>query len=148
MDERIKEHLKYLNKYYLLLLNAEKIKHDVFIQDDVLQASSERFLQLAIESCLNIGNRLISLYQFERPVKTPETYADIFKELKSLGVVDDEFADRLIKMARFRNRLVHLYWEIDKEAVYKFVQEDVEDFKSFQKSVVDYLNKNKLVNSE
>ena len=148
MDERIKEHLKYLNKYYLLLLDAGKIQHDVFIQDDVLQASSERFLQLAIESCLNIGNRLISLYQFEKPVKTPETYADIFKELKSLGVVDDEFSDHLMKMARFRNRLVHLYWEIDKEAVYEFVQKDLNDFKRFQKDVVAFLNKNKLPDLE
>ena len=144
MDERIKEHLKYLNKYYLLLLNARKIQHDVFIQDDVLQASSERFLQLAIESCLNMGNRLISLYQFEKPVKTPETYADIFKELNTLGVVDDEFSSSLIKMARFRNRLVHLYWEINKEDIYSFVQENLEDFKLFERKVVDFLNKNEL----
>ena len=144
MDERIKEHLKYLNKYYLLLLDAGKIQHDVFIQDDVLQASSERFLQLAIESCLNIGNRLISLYQFEKPVKTPETYADIFIELNALGVVDDQFSGSLIKMARFRNRLVHLYWEINKEDIYRFVQENLEDFKLFEKKVVDFLNKNEL----
>ncbi len=28
MDERIKEHLKHLNKYYLLLLEAQKTPHD------------------------------------------------------------------------------------------------------------------------
>lgn len=144
MDERIKEHLKYLNKYYLLLLEIAKTPHDVFGRDEVLQAGSERFLQLAIESCLNIGNRLLSLHQFETPVKTPETYADIFKELRNLGVVDDAFADRLMKMARFRNRLVHLYWEIDKEAVYKFIQEDLEDFKKFREDVVAFLNRNSL----
>ena len=144
MDERIKEHLKYLNQYYLLLLDAKKIKHDEFIQDRVIQASSERFLQLAIESCLNVGNRVISLCQFEKAVKTPETYADIFRELNSLGVVDNEFANRLIKMAGFRNRLVHLYWEVDKEAVYKFIQEDLEDFRLFREKVVGFVNKNKL----
>jgi hypothetical protein len=30
MDERIKEHLKYLNKYYLLLLDARKLPYDEF----------------------------------------------------------------------------------------------------------------------
>lgn len=144
IDERIKEHLKYLNRYYLLLLETKKIAYDKFINDSVYLASSERFLQLAIESCLNVGNRLVSLYQFEKPIKTPETYADIFKEMKNIDVVDSEFANRLIKMAKFRNRLVHLYWEIDKESVYQFIQNDIEDFQLFQKKVVDFLNKNKL----
>ena len=144
IDERIKEHLKYLNRYYLLLLETKKIAYDKFINDAVYLASSERFLQLAIESCLNVGNRLVSLYQFEKPIKTPETYADIFKEMKNIDVVDSEFANRLIKMAKFRNRLVHLYWEIDKESVYQFIQNDIEDFQLFQKKVVDFLNKNKL----
>ena len=78
MDDRIKDHLKRLNKYYLRLSDARKLEKEVFIQEDLYQASSERYLQMAIESCLNIGNRLISLYQFKKPVDTPETYADIF----------------------------------------------------------------------
>jgi len=57
------------------------------------------------ETCLNIGNRLISLYQFQRPISTPETYADIFREIQKLGVVDHEFETSLIKKASFRNRL-------------------------------------------
>ena len=102
---------------------------------------------MAIESCLNIGNRLLSLYQFSKPVTTPDTYADIFKEMNRLGVVDDDFLQRLIKMAGFRNRLVHLYWDIDKETVYGFLQNNLDDFKLFQRNVVAYLNQNKLANA-
>ena len=68
MDDRIKEHLKSLNKYYLRLSDTRKLGKEIFIQEDLYQASSERYLQMAIESCLNIGNRLISLYQFKKPV--------------------------------------------------------------------------------
>ncbi len=50
MDDRVREHLKYLNKYYLLLRKAKEVTYEVFIEDEVLQGSSERFLQLAIES--------------------------------------------------------------------------------------------------
>ena len=99
---------------------------------------------MAIESCLNIGNRLISLYQFHRPIIAPETYADIFREIQKLGVVDQEFETSLIKMARFRNRLVHLYWEIDIEAIYGIIHENLEDFKTFEQVVVEFLNKNRL----
>lgn len=143
MDERIKDHLKYLNKYYLLLLKARETPRDTFMKDQLLQGSSERFLQLAIESCLNVGNRLISLYQFERPVSTPETYADIFREMESLGIIDSAFCERLVKMAKFRNRLVHLYWDIDEEQVFQFLQENLEDFMIFREKVIEYLSRQK-----
>jgi uncharacterized protein YutE (UPF0331/DUF86 family) len=148
MDERIKEHLKHLNKYYLLLLDAKKISYEEFARDPIRQGSVERFLQLAIESCLNIGNRLISLYQFQKPVSTPETYADIFREMQRLGVIEDEFSERLVNMAKFRNRLVHLYWELDLETMYQFLQSNLNDFKRFQKCVIDFMNVNKLEPSE
>jgi len=144
MDDRIKEHLKRLNKYYLTLLEIQKLEKETFIQEDLYRASSERYLQIAIESCLNIGNRLISLYQFKKPVDTPETYADIFIGMKKLGVIDDDFGQRLVKMAKFRNRLVHMYWEIDAETLYRFINNDLEDFKLFEQNVVEYLNKNPL----
>ena len=139
MDSKIKDHLQYLNRYYLLLRDARKIPREQFLRDDIVQASSERFLQLAIESCLNIGNRLISLHQFEKPIQPPETYADIFKSLEHLGVVDKAFSERLIQMAKFRNRLVHLYWDLDKEAEFRFIQDNIEDFKLFQDQVVAFL---------
>lgn len=141
MDERIKEHLKYLNRYYLLLLDSQKMPYEDFIHDEIRQASVERFFQLAIESCLNIGNRLLSLFQFEIPVETPETYADIFKGMEKLGIVDEKFTERLVRMAKFRNVLVHLYWEIDRKEIYRMLQKNLEDFVLFQRCVVDFLKK-------
>lgn len=139
MDERIKEHLKLLNKYYLLLADVTKMPYKDFEKDAILQGSSERFLQLAIESCLNIGNRLISLEQFRKPTDTPETYADIFVQLKKIGLIDSSFCDRLVKMAKFRNRLVHLYWEVDKKTVYEIIRDNIGDFKVFEQKVVKFL---------
>lgn len=78
MDERIKEHLKRLNQYYLQLVKIRQISYEDFISNDMNRAAAERILQTAIESCLNVGNRLISLLQFEEPVRTPESYTEIF----------------------------------------------------------------------
>ena len=147
MDERIKEHLKYLNKYYLLLQESRKVPYDEFIDSPIHLGSTERFFHLAIESCLNIGNRLIALYQFSMPVQAPDTYADIFKEMNRLGVVDSSFLQRLLQMAKFRNRLVHLYWKIDQDTIYDFLQNNLDDFKLFQQKVVDFLKKNRLSES-
>jgi len=148
MDERIKEHLKLLNKYYLLLVDVQKVDRKKYLEDFIIRGSTERFLQLAIESCLNIGNRLLSLYQFEKPVKSPETYADIFVEMRNLGAIDFEFSKRLEQMAKFRNRLVHIYWDLDPEKVYQFVRENLDDFKLFEQKVVKFLNKHKIQDND
>jgi len=139
VDERIKEHLKLLNKYYLLLADVRKKKYKDFERDAILRGSAERFLQLSIESCLNIGNRLISLEQFNKPTDTPETYADIFIQLRNIGVIDSSYCDQFVKMAKFRNRLVHLYWEIDKKTVYEIIRDNLEDFKHFEQQVINFI---------
>lgn len=144
MDERIKDHLMFLNRYYLLLADARRMSPDEFLKDRIRQASTERFLHLTIESCLNIGNRILALYQFTKPIRTPVTYADIFRELEQLGVVDRDFASRLMEMARFRNRLVHLYWELEPETVYDILQKRLEDFVAFRDKVTDFLNAHPL----
>jgi uncharacterized protein YutE (UPF0331/DUF86 family) len=145
MDERIKDHLEYLNRYYLILKELQVKSLDDFLNDVIIRTSAERCLQLAIESCLNIGNRLIALCQFKKPVKVPENYADIFYELTKLGVIDHDFCEKLVQMAKFRNRLVHIYWDIDNEQVYKFVKNNLEDFKLFQEKIVEYLNENDVM---
>lgn len=144
VDERIREYLKHLNKYYLLLKDIRDVDYKRFEKDPILRGSSERFLQLAIESCLNIGNRLISLYQFERPIDTPETYADIIIQMKNLGVIDSPFCDRLIRMTKFRNRLVHLYWDIDPQTLYRIIKDDIEDFKRYQENIIAFLKTHEL----
>jgi len=138
VDERIRDHLQRLNRYSLLLGRIREISFEKFQNDEMLQASAERFLQLAIESCLNVGNRIISLQQFEKPIKPPETYADIFIGMESLGVIDKALRERLVQMARFRNMLVHVYWELDKRMVYEIIQQNLQDFRIFQDKVVDY----------
>jgi uncharacterized protein YutE (UPF0331/DUF86 family) len=42
-------------------------------------------------------------------------------------------------MAKFRNCLVHLYWEIDKKKVYEIIRDNLEDFKLFEQNVVKFL---------
>ncbi len=139
MDERIKEHLQRLHRYLLILGDVRNVPPDKFKEDYVTQAASERYLQLAIESCLNIGNRILALAQMEKPITPPETYADIFKQLGQLGVwKDPELTNRLIQMAKFRNRLVHLYWDINEETVYRILHENLSDLEQFKQAVIEY----------
>ena len=39
-------------------------------------------------------------------------------------------------MARLRNRLVHLYWEVDDEILYEILTSELDDFDRFKASVI------------
>ena len=63
------------------------------------------------------------------------------KALYHLGVVNEAFSKRLVGMAKFRNRLVHAYWDLDAGTVYQILQSCPVDFELFQENTIDFLNK-------
>ena len=63
--------------------------------------------------------------------QVPEDYAECFMILGQARLIPEELALNLSKMARFRNRLVHLYWDIDYGHVYEIICNDLEDLRDF-----------------
>lgn len=139
MDERILEHLKLLNQYLLYLRTLAEADQDTFRNDFKIRGSAERYLQLAIESCINVGNRILSIIQFKKPVRTPETYGDIFEELGKIGAIPCGFVQTMLQMVKFRNRLVHIYWNVDTEQLYGILKGGLGDIEKFKDSIVSYL---------
>ncbi len=44
-------------------------------------------------------------------------------------------------MVKFRNRVVHLYQEVNDRIVYEILQSDLEDFRKFVQQILAYLDK-------
>jgi uncharacterized protein YutE (UPF0331/DUF86 family) len=44
-------------------------------------------------------------------------------------------------MAKFRNLLVFMYWEIDSEKVYSHLKDNLDDLKTFAEYILDFLDK-------
>jgi len=140
MDEKLKEQLKLLEKYRLRLEEIAAHSREDYLRDGLLQGAAERYLQMSIESCINIGNRIISLAQFDKKIPAPESYADVFRKLGNLiEDMSSQFINNLVSMARFRNRLVHLYWEVEPEEAYDFLKLHIGDFIKFRDYIVSYL---------
>ena len=91
---------------------------------------------VAIESAIDICNHIIS----QNGYRIPENYGDTFQVLEERGAFDIEFVKKLKIMARFRNRLVHIYWEVDDELVYSFLQNNLWDFKVFLERISKFLD--------
>jgi uncharacterized protein YutE (UPF0331/DUF86 family) len=72
--------------------------------------------------------------------RAPEDYGDTFAVMEEVGAVDSGFSSELIKMAKFRNRLVHIYWEVNDEQLYEILQTRLNDFKLFLNAIAVFLD--------
>ena len=97
----------------------------------------ERTLQMMIETCLDMANHLIA----DQGYRVPVSYADIFKVLGENKVLGKKLADRLEKMAKFRNVLVHQYEKIEAEIIVGLLKKNLKDFDHFRKAVVGFVQK-------
>lgn len=56
--------------------------------------------------------------------------------LGEAGIFPSKFVTTLIKMARFRNRLVHIYWDVDNNTLYNILKNDLQDLDIYLKAMV------------
>ncbi len=108
-----------------------------FLEDFTKINSAKYLLQIAIECCLAIGTHIISTEKY----RSPEDYGDTFKVLCEKNIIPDDFIFSLQKMARFRNRLVHIYWDVDDANIYEIIQTCLSDFEKYLHYITVFLNK-------
>jgi uncharacterized protein YutE (UPF0331/DUF86 family) len=115
-----------------------ELKKETFLSDPHKIGSAKYFLIVAIEGSIDICNHLISMNK----LRAPEDYSDTFRIIGELGMFSKDFIKKLIEMARFRNRIVHIYWSVDDEIIYDIICEDLEDIETFVDKFTHFLEKN------
>jgi uncharacterized protein YutE (UPF0331/DUF86 family) len=103
----------------------EKSKEE-FLRDEYLQDIVERNLEVAIQSCIDIANRIISLDGLEKP---RDYYGSIIR-LGEENILPYDFAQNFAPVAGFRNILIHEYLEINWDEVYHNLKQ-IEQFYEF-----------------
>jgi uncharacterized protein YutE (UPF0331/DUF86 family) len=135
--EKIEKLFSELDEYLLSLNELKTLPLSDYVKEKRNIYSGRYLLQISIETCINIGNHLISTEK----LGLPKEYADTFRILAKSEIISNELVDKLILMTRFRNRIVHLYWDIDDEFIKKIIETNLEDFNLFQKAIKTYLKK-------
>jgi len=136
MDKNVIEaRLKKLDDYQKSLQRFQGLSLTEYRKDDDIQTIVERKLQLAIQTCIDISNYIIA----RKNLHIPDEEENIFQVLAQNGIIKDSLAERMKGMVNFRNILVHEYMEIDNEIVHQHLNENLKDFDSFARSIVDYL---------
>ena len=103
--------------------------------DPVLRAAVERWLQVALEACIDIAFHVVASEGWT----PPQSARASFLSLAVHGKLPPELAQRLSLAASLRNILVHDYALLDLERVAKVVRDDLGDLRLFAAAVAAWL---------
>ncbi len=84
-------------------------------------------MQDAADLCNHLAARLIHL--------APTSYPECFELLGEEGIIDPSLADSLRQMARFRNLLIHRYWDVDDQRVLEIARTQLDDLEQFLEAI-------------
>ena len=131
--KKISQKFIQLENYLGLLKEISKESEEAFLKNQIIIGSANYYLQVSIKCCLDVANHIIA----SERLRAPNDYADSFTVLEEKGIFHQQLGQRLRQMAKFRNRLVHLYGDIDDKYVYEFLKTDVEDIRKFRKIIIE-----------
>lgn len=107
------------------------ISVEEFLSSSEKVDSAKYNLIIAIEGAIDICNSIVA----RAGGRAPRDHADCFAILGELKLLPGEFVDRLKRMAKFRNLLVHLYWKVDDRKVYQILNTDIPDIRDYLKAI-------------
>lgn len=134
-QEKMAKLVSELRKSVARLKSIGQLPYEAFIKDPDKIGSSKYHFIIAIESCIDMCNHVIARNGY----RIPDDYGDTFMVMGEVGAFDSNFAESLRNMAKFRNRLVHLYWELDDRQIYDILQNRLVDFKAFLNFMARFL---------
>jgi uncharacterized protein YutE (UPF0331/DUF86 family) len=133
--ETIEGIFRNLDDYLNTLRQLAVLSEDQFVHDPIKLGAAKYYLQVAIECCMDVANHIIARQGF----RAPATYSDSFTVLAEGGIIEPEFVPTAHKMVKMRNRLVHLYWEVDADILYDTLQNNLGDFDQFRAYVYHFV---------
>ncbi len=136
---RIQENLNLIGVFLEKLRRLSRISKKDFLSDERNPAATESFLRRCIEAIFDIGRHILSKSFSYRSLE----YKEVAKTLGEKGVVSKDYAEILIKMAGYRNRMVHFYKEILPEELYDILLNELKDIESFLKEMGVFIHKYK-----
>ena len=121
---------------YLRELQTVQVKSlEGFTEDTIVKRFVERNIELAIEQMIDICKHLVAGLDLTEP----ETYAECFDILYKNKVIPEKPLPTFKAMARFRNRLIHVYDDIDDAITFEVYTKHLQDFKVFARVIRSFI---------
>lgn len=132
---KIEKNLSLIQEFLIELKNLSSMSLEEFLSDKRNPSSAESYLRRSLEAIFDIGRHILAkTYGFKEL-----EYKDIARQLGERGIVERDYSRILIKMAGYRNRMVHLYHEITSEEIYHILKEHLSDIERFVSEIARFL---------
>ena len=129
--EKIKQRFSEINEAINSAKGLVKLSDEEFWSRKENIAAVKYYLLQAIEAvggvCVHIAAK-----KFNKGVSA---FGECFEIMEKEGVLEKTLADKLRKMAKFRNKLIHRYWEIENKNILEYARKDFGDFEDFIRAV-------------
>ena len=129
--ELVQRHLKQLHEAVSILQDLGKTKREEFTTDYRIYGLAERYLQLAIEACLQICGILVSSLGLRRP----EGYHELLSIIGSQQIIPNNLSYRLEILTNLRDALVHDPGALNRDLLYDHIQQRLGDLEAFASAV-------------
>ena len=127
--------LSSLDGYLGALEELGRVPRDEFLANKDKIGSAKYHFVIAIEACIDVANHIISSERY----RVPRDNADSLSVLAEHGILPEAKRPSFAAMARFGNRLVHLYWEVDDGLVHDYLKTRLGDLRLFLTKVSSFV---------
>jgi len=133
---KIKQKIGFMQNNLDKLNKLQILPKNEFIEDFRNVDSAKYLLQVTIEAMMDISSHIIARMRLGKP----QTNKEIFEILAKENIIEVKYIDTYFAMAKFRNRIVHMYYDVSDEMIYEINQNNLVDFEVFIKNIVNNIN--------
>jgi uncharacterized protein YutE (UPF0331/DUF86 family) len=133
--EVVRKRLRKVEESIAILAGLTASGFDEFNEKPELYGSAERFLHIAVEGLIDVGNHVVA----DLNLGQVNYYSDIPNLLHANGRLNEGQKDLFLKMIGFRNALVHDYCDIDRRIVYDIIRNKLHDIRDLMSAFTVYL---------
>ena len=127
----LQKHLGQLREAVNILHSLSQSTREEFTTDYHIYGLAERYLQLAIEACLQICGTIVAALGLRKP----EGYHELLSIVASQKIIPQTLAYKLEVLTNLRDALVHDPGALNRDVLYEHIQQRVDDLKAFSDTI-------------
>jgi len=105
------------------LRKIASLPYEEYIIDEDLQALTERYLHILLESILDLSSFIAS----ELKIPSEQTYRGVIQALLNENIIPKDLATIALGIPGLRNILVHVYSEVRHDVIYSILVNELDD---------------------
>jgi uncharacterized protein YutE (UPF0331/DUF86 family) len=133
--DKIRQKLALIETNLGKLNQLKQLSKSDFLSDFRNSESAKHLLQVSIEAMSDLCDHFIA----RKRLGNPENTAASFRIMAENGYLEQKNITNYVTMTKFRNKVVHLYFEINDAEVYDIIQNNLSDFKTFIAEILKLL---------